>query len=118
MQDRTDVSLKDFMEWTKQFDVHPVVDDGEVIGAAMVYGQEIHLGLTRTPKTPHRKEWREILGDLLNNGPVITRVAPDCQQGIDFVTRLGFEETHRDSTTVFFEKRPHHGHGTPHTNIV
>lgn len=109
MRNRSNVLLDDFLRAMRSADVHPVVDDGEVIGAAMIYGQEIHLELTRTPRSPHRKEWREVLGKLLKNGEVTTRVQPDCQHGIDFVRRLGFEETHRDSTTVFFTKRSHHG---------
>jgi hypothetical protein len=102
MQGRTLVTFEQFQSAMGMVDVHPVVDNGEVIGAALVYGQEIHLGLKREPTTPHRRQWREILGGVLERGPATTKVQTSCTKGIEFVLRLGFEETYRDEEVVHF----------------
>jgi hypothetical protein len=89
-----------FDQWIALFDdqsIHPIVDCGEIIGAAIVRKDEIHVGVKRKPRQCHRGMFRDILGGMLKNGPVKTTVMFDNVAGLMFCKRLGFEETHRDS---------------------
>ena len=99
--DRADIAFEDFVTLMQGWEILPIHDGGEVIGAAMVNGNEVHVGLRRQPIAPHRREFREILGRLLRNGEVVTRVQIGCEHGLQFCKRLGFEEFHRDERVIF-----------------
>jgi hypothetical protein len=83
----------------------PVEDDGEIIGAVLVEGQEVHLGIKRRPRMIHRGEIRTVLRALFAGGPIKSRVANENVFGLEFCKRLGFEETHRDSVHTHLECR-------------
>lgn len=101
---RTTMTFEEFSEATSRFLIVPVQDDGEVIGAVMVDANEIHVGVCRRPRGPHRGQLRQIMGPLIARyGSVRTGVAFDNQLGLGFCKRLGFVETHRDERGVYLE---------------
>src|SRR3990167_4393845 len=61
---RTTMPFDEFVEHLKDFDIYPIRDRGEVIGAVMTRGNEIHLGVTRTPEGAHLRELRSILAGI------------------------------------------------------
>ncbi len=101
---RSSLPLEAFMEYLKDFDIHPVMDQDEIIGAVMTKGNEIHVGITRTPQGAHLRELRDILcGIIMRHGTARTAVMHDNIAGMEFCRRIGFEETHRDERGVHFE---------------
>lgn len=103
--ERVPASFEAFLIASEDHAVMPIIDDGEIIGAALVHGNGIHVGVKRRPKHAHRGEFRAILGNLLRAGPVQSSVLIGNELGIEFCKRLGFEETHRDSVSVHLECR-------------
>lgn len=101
---RTSLSFEEFVEQVRDFDIHPVRDQGEIIGAVMTRGNEIHLGVTRTPKGAHLGELRSILaGIIMRHGTARTSVMHGNHAGMVFCRRIGFEETGRNERGVHFE---------------
>ena len=101
---RTTMPFDEFVEHLRDFDIYPIRDRGEVIGAVMTRGNEIHLGVTRTPEGAHLRELRSILaGIIMRHGTAKTAVMHDNLPGIAFCRRIGFEETHMDERGVHFE---------------
>lgn len=101
--ERADIPFEDFRTLMDGWDVIPIRDSGEIIGAVMVNGNEVHVGLKRQPIAPHRRELREILGRLLRNGEVFTRVQIGCEHGLQFCKRLGFDEFYRDERVIYLK---------------
>ena len=73
------------------WEIIPVVESGETIGAVIRKGAELHIGVTRTPLASYRRQIREVVRDTIAvNGYIVTAVRKDNRNGINFCVRLGF----------------------------
>ena len=101
---RITIPFEEFVEHLKPFEIHPIHDRGEIIGAVGTNGSEIHVGVTRTPEGAHIGELRSILSKIIMRyESATTSVMHDNLPGLAFCRRIGFEETHRDERGVHFE---------------
>jgi len=108
------MTFEEFAEQIKDFELLPIEDAGELIGAVMVRENEIHVGLTKTPRACHRGDLRRILRPMFERyGEVRTAVLADNARGLRFCQRLGFEEVHHDERGVYLSCKggPLYGHG-------
>lgn len=94
MGERATLTLAQFSELTAVWEVIPIIDGQEVIGAALRCGAELHIGMTRTPRASVRWLIRDVLQTTIRfYGRAYTRVAADHAQGLRFCRRLGFKIT-------------------------
>ncbi len=106
IQHRTSLTMDEFLEGVCRFDLTPIEDAGEVIGAVMIDTNEIHIGMWRTPRTCQRSAIRRTLAALVARyGSARTAVKKDNQRGVAFCRRLGFKEVRRDEDGVYMECR-------------
>ncbi|NYS10339.1 hypothetical protein PBR31_00030 [Xanthomonas phage PBR31] len=85
-------SFADFERAIADWEVIPVMEGGEVIGAVMVKGNELHVGFSRQGACI-RGEIKRIFKPLLQKfGELVTTVCADNKRGLSFCKRLGFEE--------------------------
>lgn len=87
------------------WDVEPIAVAGEIVGAMLMRGPEIHCAVLPDA----RRRWmrkgllQRTLGRLVRRyGYAMTRVSADHSLGLEFVRRVGFEETARDGLTREF----------------
>ena len=97
----------------------PLILDGVDVGVIHRFGYEIHFEIH--PKyqnifaTKFRTAVQAYINDLLKEPIVTTRVRRDQPVSLRLVPRLGFVETHRSESHVFYTlekapfKRNHHG---------
>lgn len=90
-----------FSEW----DLQAAVAGGEVVGAVMTKGPELHAAVVPA----HRRKWasrtliRKAIAPLMwRFGFVKTSVMKDNPKGCDFVKRLGFEPSGEDANMIYF----------------
>lgn len=77
-----------------EWDLHPLIHHGEITGAVMVKGTEIHVALDQNCRGRYwpRRDLRQLLGGLIQqHGYAITAVMDGNETGHAFVRRLGFE---------------------------
>jgi len=90
IKDRWGGTLEQFSEVTQGWDVHPVSVGGDVVGAILVNGPEIHACIASGYGRWFRKEQARVLNGVIEkHGYAQTHAT--TQAGIDFVQRLGFE---------------------------
>lgn len=92
MHDRPNLEpLERYREATEQWEVIPVIDAGEIIGAILRKGYILHVGVTRPPSGSLRRLIREVLVPTIRaHRRVVTTVMEDHREGIEFCERLGF----------------------------
>jgi GNAT superfamily N-acetyltransferase len=86
----------DFAALFADWDIEPVTVGGEVVGALLMRGPEIHCGVV--PDARRRWMRKELLQRTLGRlvrryGYAMTRITADHTPGIEFVRRVGFEQT-------------------------
>ncbi len=90
-----------FREMLKPYELIPIRDCGQVIGAVMKRQNEIHVGFCRRPKTSHRGDLRRIMLPIIQQyGEVVTGVRADNQIGLALCKRLGFVENRQDERGI------------------
>lgn len=105
---RSHLTLEAFSHSLSRFDLLPVVVRGEVRGAVMVDGNEIHVGVEYSARggALSRRLIRKTLGAILDAyGTAVTAVASDNPAGVRFVHRLGFEVVRQEAGVTYFEAR-------------
>jgi len=87
------VTLGEFREALKQCEVHPVKVQGNIAGAVIVKGPEVHACiLPWAAKRWFKKPQARILNDIIKRyGYATTSATTDA--GREFVERLGFKAT-------------------------
>lgn len=102
---------RQYEEWlaaTEGYSAHPIDYMGNVIGAVLCRGAEIHLSAWQRPRGSMRKLVRQVLQESIDRwGYATTTVMADNPAGLEFCRRLGFEVEGTHAT----------GHGTAHRMI-
>jgi hypothetical protein len=103
VKDRLTLPLDAFVRATGDWEFVPVMENGQMIGAVMRKGNELHVGFTRQGACI-RGQIRRILGDVLAAyGSAVTMVRRSNGRGLRFCERLGFEKTHEENGVVFMK---------------
>lgn len=95
----------EFAAAMREWEVEPVEVGGQIVGAVLMRGPEIHCAVL--PKASRR--WmrkglvQRTLGRIVRRyGYAVTKVSAGHLPGLQFVRRLGFEETANDGPTTEF----------------
>lgn len=91
MGDRVSVSLDQFRELTSKWKCHPVVVGGEVAGAVLVNGPDVHACVLPFAHRRWMGKWAlELVNEIIDaHGYAQTHATTDA--GRRFVTRMGFQ---------------------------
>lgn len=93
--------LAEFEKFLNSWDIVPVVDNEEIIGAVMRKDDELHLGLRRPPSSSARAVIRKTLVDTINkHGHAVTKLLRNHPAEENFCRRLGFVVTHEANNLV------------------
>ena len=89
------MTFDEFSKATESWDVEPVEVDGQLVGAVLMNGPEIHACIK--PEGFGRWLTRRVLRNtlrktLLKHGEAVTRVTEGNAIGEHFVSRLGFKK--------------------------
>jgi hypothetical protein len=104
VENRLPIGFDEFSEALKDWEIIPIVQRGKLFGGVMVKGNEIHVGFAEKPAASIRKNIKEVLKPLLEkHGFVVTTVAKDNINGLNFCKRLGFVETSQDSDKILLK---------------
>jgi len=90
---RASIPFDEFAKAVADWEVVPVHVSGEVAGAVMIKGHEIHACILESYKSKwiSKKLYKMIFVDRLNEfGKLTTSVSTACEQGMEFVKRCGF----------------------------
>lgn len=115
MGDRAPAPLAQFAELLAVWEVFPIVDRQEVIGAVIRRGNELHVGMTRVPRASARWLIRETLQKTIQlHGHARTTVMVGNTAGYRFCGRLGFypvDDNGMDGMTHMRCDNPPHARG-------
>ncbi len=105
VQSRTDATRAEFDALTDAAAVHPVVVAGQIHGALIVIGAEIHACVVPAAfgLWLHRPALRVLRDIVATYGRATTSVQTGCEAGARFVARLGFVPTSADGAAVRYE---------------
>ena len=102
----TNLTYKQFKNSIKDFDVIDVEIDGELVGAILKNGTELHaLVLEKARGRWFGKKALKVINDTIKeHGKATTKVLGDYQMGHDFAIRLGFKvEQVKDGITHYIK---------------
>lgn len=88
----------------KDWEVVPLLVDGEVVGAFVIKNAEVHLGYGDLPKGSIRHHIKTVFEPTLKRfGHLKTSVLEQNTKGIEFCKRMGFEEVGRSNGLVHMQ---------------
>ena len=99
--DRLTIDCDTYINALNDWEVWPLIQNNEILGAVIVKENELHIGYGTKPKGSIRRHIREPLAYVLNKyGHAITYVQKDNKLGLNFCKRLGFVELSTDSVKI------------------
>lgn len=102
VKDTLDVTLEGCKAALSHWDVVPLTESGEVVGAIVKKGNEIHVGYKRCPGASLRSHIRKVFNEELRaHGALVTSVRESNDRGLRFCRRMGFAEVERKGGYVF-----------------
>lgn len=105
-KDSRECSFEEFCKRVSKFEVFPIENKNGIVGAVLVYKNEIHIATTEPFNL--RKYIRLILNPLFKNySEVVTSVIKTNIKGLQFVKRLGFKEVICKDNIIYL--RMNHG---------
>ena len=94
------VSRETLVSELENWNIVPVIERGEIIGAFAIKGNELHVGSKR-PSASTRRVLREVFrGIIAEHGAVSTTVMEDNVRGYDMCLRAGFTEVSRGEGVI------------------
>ena len=91
VKDRATCSEEVFASALVDWDVIPLLQDGELIGGVLAKSNELHVGVAAPVTASKRRYIREILQKTIDKyGFAITTIQPQNSVGLRFCERLGF----------------------------
>ena len=104
VKDRLNCSFDEFADAIKDWEIIPLLQADEVIGAVMKQENEIHVGYGKRPTGSILKHIKKTLLDIIAQyGFAITKVTSDNKKGLSFCKRLGFVETSQHENIVYMK---------------
>lgn len=91
VKSRLSITEEQFAEAMKGWEFVELTHNGEIVGAVMIKGSELHVGYSKKPTFSIRRHIKETLKKLIDlYGEAVTVVSKNNEKGINFCKRLGF----------------------------
>lgn len=101
-----DCSFDEFVERVKKFEVTPIRNKNGIVGAWLVYKNEIHVSATEPFNV--RKYVRQVFNPIFKYYlEAVTSVVETNTKGLQFVKYFGFKEVNRQNGIIYL--RTNHG---------
>lgn len=100
VKDRLTISLNDFNKCLVDWEIIPLRQNDEVIGAIMQKGHELHIGYGKPSKASIRGHLMALKKVIDKYGYATTSVLKDNPKGLNFCKRLGFIELGQESDKI------------------
>lgn len=100
VKDRLTISLNDFNKCLIDWEIIPLRQNNEVIGAIMQKGTELHIGYGKPSKASIRGHLMALKNVIDKYGYATTSVLKDNPKGLNFCKRLGFIELAQESDKI------------------
>lgn len=116
VMDRVKIPYPEFLALLGCWEAFPIIDQGQIIGALVRRGNELHLGVNRRPRTLATRYLRAVLANTIAHyGYATTKVGKDNPAGVAFCRRLGFETFDEDAKTWYLrcDKPRYRAKGAP-----
>ena len=102
VKDRVRMARDEFAAVFDGWNVYPLTQRGEVIGAFVECAGEVHVGYGVKPAGSILRQIKGIFTPLLKEqGELRTKVDEANARGLEFCRRLGFQEVRREGGIVF-----------------
>ena len=104
VKNRISINLYDFLICMHDWNVVPLYEDNEIIGAVIIKGTEIHVGYAIKPTVSVLKHIKQSLALVLkDHGFATTQVLESNLSGLRFCKRLGFEITKQENSQIYMK---------------
>lgn len=104
VKDRMNCDFQTFVNAIKDWEIVPLAQKNEVIGAVMKKENEIHVGYGKKPCGSILKHIKNTLLEIIKQyGFAVTIVSPSNQKGLEFCKRLGFVETETNNDKIYMK---------------
>jgi hypothetical protein len=104
VKDRLNCSFDEFVAAMQGWEIIPLLQADEVIGAVMKQENEIHVGYGVKPTGSILKHIKKTLLEIIQQyGFAVTKVTSDNAKGLSFCKRLGFVETSQQENIVYMK---------------
>jgi hypothetical protein len=101
---RIALDFEGFSAALSDWKVVPLSIDNEIIGGALIKGNEIHVGFGKAPKASVRAHIKLALMKVIQKyGSAVTKVASSNTKGLRFCERLGFVKLAEQDGIVLLE---------------
>jgi hypothetical protein len=101
---RITISFEEFIDALKDWDVIPLMQSKELIGAVILKKNEIHVGYAKKPMASIILHIKKTLSNIIKQfGFAITTVDSKNEKGLIFCKRLGFVTTKTDGGLVYLK---------------
>lgn len=88
---RLPITYEQFEEALKDWEFVELTENGQLIGAVMIKGNELHVGYGTKPTASIRGHIKKTLKNLIDKyGHAVTTVQKSNEKGLNFCKRLGF----------------------------
>ena len=104
IKDRVPYAQDVFIAAVKDWDVTPLVEQGEVIGGVIAKGNELHIGYGRKPRASIKPHLKKTLNKTIAKyGYAVTLVNADNKVGLRFCERLGFVKVNEKNGKIWLK---------------
>jgi hypothetical protein len=104
ISDRYKISFEDFEKVMDGWDIIPLEQNGELLGAVITKGPELHVGYGIKPQGSIIKHIKATLQKLIEKyGYAITTVENNHPVGLQFCKRLGFYEIKEENSKIYLK---------------
>jgi hypothetical protein len=104
ISDRYKISFEDFELLMQGWEVIPLEQNGELLGAVITKGPELHVGYGIKPQGSIMKHIKATLVKLIDKyGFAVTTVESEYAKGLRFCKRLGFVEIAEKNGKIYLK---------------
>lgn len=104
VKDRTEVSLEQFANALKDWELIELMQDNKLFGVVMKKENELHVSFDGVPKFSIRKYIKQTIGKVIDNyGFAITSVTKGNEKGLKFCKRFGYVQIGEDATKIYMK---------------
>ena len=104
VKSRLNLSFDEFADSLKDWQIVPLMQRQELIGAVMLKRNEIHVGYLEKPKASIILHIKQTLADIIKRfGSAITTVDSKNEKGLNFCKRWGFVTTETHGGLVYMK---------------
>jgi hypothetical protein len=104
VKQRLPINFSQFQEALKDWEFVPLTENGQIIGAVMLKGNEIHVGYGKKPRASIKKHIKQTLNNLLDKyGEVVTSVQKGNDRGLAFCKRLNFIQIGQENDKILLK---------------